>query len=421
MMILFEFTKNYGLAVILFALVVKAILLPFQMKSKKSMMRTSRLQPKLKELEKKHGANKQKLNEETQKLYKEEKINPMSGCLWSMLPLPIILALFQAISNPITIMMNVPKALLDQGGAIYSLMEKLGQSIDKTTYWQIKWAEFISKPENFNAFHQLNENIRQIDYNFFGMPLGEKPQFTFLWTTDWSNSAIWLPGLLLFLLPFASGILAYFSSKISMQMNPGNAQQQSSSKTMMMLMPLMSVYFAFIMPGAIGVYIIASTLFAMIQDIILTKHYTKIMDAEDAIKLEQLRIKEAELEAKRIETERKKLENKTEVNPNTSKKKQLKTERQEQLEKAAEWEKKHTPTAEEQEDQSRSGTRRFARGRAYDPTRFSDDEAPAQDSTDLEAEASEQVDGDIDPDQYSINFEDEEGTQDETDTDEENK
>ena len=375
MMALFEFTKNYGLAVILFALVVKVILLPFQMKSKRSMMRTSRLQPKLKELEKKHGANKQKLQEEQQKLYREEHINPMSGCLWSLLPFPIILALFAAIRQPLTIMMNIPKSFLEAGGAIFKLLPENLQAAG--AYAQINQAEYIG--QNFSIFEGI-QGLRPIDYSFLGMNLGDTPNWQFFWNTTWSDPSIWVPGLLLFLLPIASGILAYFSSKVSMQTNPsGNQQQQSSTKSMMLMMPLISVFFAFSMPGAIGVYIIASTAFAMIQDIILTKHYTKIMDAEDAVKFEQQRIKEAELEAKRLETERKKLENKTAVNPNTSKKKQLKTERQEQIEKAVEWEKKQSPeTGEEESDPSRSGTRRFARGRAYDPSRFDENGAEEQ-------------------------------------------
>ena len=63
LMWLYEVTANHGVAVILFALIVKLILMPFQMKSKKSMMRTSLLQERMKEIEKKHGANKQKYNE----------------------------------------------------------------------------------------------------------------------------------------------------------------------------------------------------------------------------------------------------------------------------------------------------------------------------------------------------------------------
>lgn len=378
MMFFYEFTKSYGLAVILFALVVKIIMLPFQMKSKRSMMKTSRLQPKLKELEKKHGANKQKYNEEVAKLYKEEKINPMSGCLWSFIPLPIIIALYSAIRDPLTMMMGVASDLVNKGGAIYNLIEKMGGT-QSGTYIQIEQAEFISKlnATDFSAFQQLSDKISQINFHSLGMNLGNVPEWQFLWkTTDWGGADV-LSGFLLFLLPIASGVLAFFSSKISMNMNPvqGNAQQQQSTKSMMLMMPAISIYFGFIMPGGIGIYMIAQTLFSTIQDIILTKHYTKIMDAEDAVKNELLKQKEAELEAKREETERKKLENKTEVNPNTAKKKQQKSERQEQQEKAAEWEKKNCPPEPKAEDPSREGTRKFARGRAYDPSRFGDDGA----------------------------------------------
>ena len=371
LMLLYQLVNNYGLAVILFALLVKVILLPFQMKSKRSMMKTSRVQPKLKELEKKHGANKQKYNEEVAKLYKEEGINPMSGCLWSLIPFPIIIALFSAIRQPLTIMMGVPKALIQEGGAILEKLTSLGWSNQlNASYEQISQAQFIS--QHFDQFAGLSDKLQQINYGFLGMNLGEKPAVNFLWTTDWSDPSIWGPGLLLFLLPLVSGGLAFLTSRVSMKMNaqPDNPQA-GSMKSMMMLMPLINVYFAFIMPGAIGVYIIASMFFQAVQEIVLTKHYTKVMEAEDAIKFEQMRIREAELEAKRAETERKKLENATTKNRNTSKKKQAKTERQEQIERAAEWEKMHSDTPDEKkEDPSSVGTRRYARGRAYNPERF---------------------------------------------------
>ncbi len=265
-------------------------------------------------------------------------------------------------------MMNIPKSFLEAGGEIFKLLpEKLQAS---GSYSQINQAKYIG--ENFPIFQHI-QGLKPIDYNFLGMDLGDTPKWNFLWSTDWSNVEIWLPGLLLFLLPIVSGIVSYFSAKVSMKANPTAGGQQQSTNSMMLLMPLISVFFAFSMPGAIGVYIIVSTALAMIQDIILTKHYTKIMDAEDAVRNEQRRVREAELEAKRLETERKKLENKTEANPNTSKKKQQKSERQEQQEKAAEWEKKQSKEADAGDtNPSQSGTRRFARGRAYDPERFNE-------------------------------------------------
>ena len=91
------------MALILFTLVIKLIMLPFQMKSKKSMLRMNRLSGQMKDIQKRYANNQVKMNEEMQKLYAEEGINPMSGCLWTMLPFPILIALYSIIRQPITI------------------------------------------------------------------------------------------------------------------------------------------------------------------------------------------------------------------------------------------------------------------------------------------------------------------------------
>ena len=100
--LLYTLTGSYGVAIILFTLVIKLIMLPFQMKSKKSMMRMSRMNGKIQEIQKKYANNQAKMQEEMQKLYAEEGVNPMSGCLWSFLPLPILLALYSIMRQPIT-------------------------------------------------------------------------------------------------------------------------------------------------------------------------------------------------------------------------------------------------------------------------------------------------------------------------------
>ena len=98
----YELTGSYGLAVVFFALLVNLLMTPFMAKSKKSMMRSTRLQPRIQELQKRHEGNPQKLNAEMQKLYSEEGINPMSGCLWSLIPFPNHIALYSDIRRPLT-------------------------------------------------------------------------------------------------------------------------------------------------------------------------------------------------------------------------------------------------------------------------------------------------------------------------------
>ena len=90
----YNLTGSYGVSLILFTLVIKLILLPFQMKSKKSMVRMSRMSGKMQEIQKKYANNQLKMQEEMQKFYQEEGFNPMSGCRWSFLPLPILMALY---------------------------------------------------------------------------------------------------------------------------------------------------------------------------------------------------------------------------------------------------------------------------------------------------------------------------------------
>ena len=125
---LYELTNNFGVAIILFSLIVAIVLLPFMAKSKKGMMRMTRLQPKLMELQRKHEGNQQKLNEEIAKLYRQEKASPMGGCLWSLLPFPILLALYRAVIRPITLVMGVSEELLAEGGALFERLAEQGFS-----------------------------------------------------------------------------------------------------------------------------------------------------------------------------------------------------------------------------------------------------------------------------------------------------
>lgn len=407
MLWLYEFLNNYGLAVILFALIVKLILLPFMMKSRRGTMRTQSLQPVLKELEKRHGANKQKYNEEVQKLYREEKINPMGGCLWSLIPFPILLALYQAIRFPLTIMMRIPQEVVDNGGALAELLNANGyqewfserfSAQMQAGYGQIAMSQFITeKWGTLEAeFHAISERIQTLDYSFLGMNLGSVPQWK-IWQFDFSGPAEeWLPMIGLFLIPVIAAGLTLWQSLISQKMNPqpagGDASQQSQQgtmKTMTYMMPVMTLFFAYAMPAALGLYWIASTGFGIIQDVALTKYYTKVMEKESAERNARMNKKMEEIARKHAETERLREQNQTEVNPNTSKEKQQKQAKLQREQRAAEYERRLNPT-EKVEEPSRVGDRRYARGRAYDPERFaaaaaakeepSQDETPAQDA-----------------------------------------
>jgi len=97
--------NSYGLAIILFGLVVKIILFPLSLKGKKSMIQTSMLSAKLEQLKKQYGKDQQRYNMEMQKLYQKEGVNPMGGCLWSLLPIFVLLPLYAIIREPLKYLM----------------------------------------------------------------------------------------------------------------------------------------------------------------------------------------------------------------------------------------------------------------------------------------------------------------------------
>ena len=378
---LYNWTGNYGVAVILFALVVKLIMLPFQLKSKKNMMRTSRMTPRLKELEKKFGNDQQRYQMEMNKLYKEEGINPMSGCLWTLIPFPILIALYQAIRFPLTTMMRVPEELMASGGAIYEKMTQMGYVLadyssgrNAAAYEQIFQSQFIT--EHFADFAALSDRLQEISYQFLGMNLGNVPK---LMPWNWDPNMMWAE-LGLFLIPVVSALLSWLSMKISTASNPQTAAQNQQMQSMNLMMPLMSLWICFTMPGVLGIYWIAQSVFSIIQEFVLTRIFNKQLDIEDAERIEREKARAAELEQKRQETERLKAEGKTVENKNTSKKKKQAAAAQKETErKAAEMRaereaKRRARGIVDDIPESQVDNRRYARGRAYVADRYTNPE-----------------------------------------------
>ena len=377
--------NSYGWAILAFGLVVKLIMLPFQMKSKHSMMRTTMLQPRMKELEKKHGANKQKYQEEVARLYKEAKVNPMSGCLWSLIPFPILILLYQAVRQPLSYLMAL---VADEITALTDVVTNLGlytAPARADAYSQMTIANILH--ENFQTIvtnsgvAEFASKLKDINFSFLTMNLTKKPWG--IWSEFDTSAGVmgWLPVVLMLLTPFISAGLTVLQTKLSQKMNPAqDAQTAQTTKSMNLVMPIMSIYICFIMPVAMGLYWIEQSVLGIIQEAILNRYYKNKLDGEMAEFLAAERAREEELERKRAETERLKAEGKTQVNANTSKKRLAAQERnaEEQriaairaAERAAKGQEKDVPD-------SQVGNRVYARGRAYVADRYPEapEEAP---------------------------------------------
>ena len=105
--LLYNLVDSYGIALILFAILVKLILFPFSLKGKRSMIQMNMLSSKMQKLQKQYGKDKERYNLEVQKLYEKEKVNPMGGCLWTLIPLFGLLPLYSIIRQPLKYMMNL--------------------------------------------------------------------------------------------------------------------------------------------------------------------------------------------------------------------------------------------------------------------------------------------------------------------------
>ena len=391
---LYNLVGNYGVAIFLFTVVVKLIMLPFQYKSQKGMMRMQALNPQIQELQKRHEGNQQRLQQEISKLYKEEKVNPMSGCLWMLIPYPILIALYYAIRYPLTIMMGVDAATLAEGGVLWNNLPEALRS-GNAGFIQLQQSQYIT--EHWDAFSALNvQNLVRIDYSFLGLNLGDTPTLRF-----WLNGVTWA-SIGLFLIPAISALLSWLQMKLSQATNPtANMQQQKdqaqSLQTMNLMMPLISLWICFTMPAAMGLYWIFTSLLAIVQSVVLNRHFAKILAVETAEREARMKERQSEWDRKREETERLRAEGLTRENTSTSKKKQQARQKAEldelkaaaiREERAAKRARRGIALEKEEIPPSQVGNRRYARGRAYVPDRFTNPEGAAE-ATARAAAASE--------------------------------
>ena len=339
--VFYNFTQNYGLAIILFALVVKIVLFPMSLKGKKSMIQMSMLSGKLDQLKKQYGKDPARYNQEMQKLYEREKVNPMGGCLWSMLPLFVLLPLYAIIREPLKYLMDLSPE------QITAVAQLLGTEFKKNGYEQLQMAAMIK-----DGMAVEGAQLFAINFNFLGIDLAAMPTWK-IWTgiTNWST--VIGPFLLVLVSTGLSVLMGKVSSKTN---NMSNSQQNNSTnRTMMLMMPLMSLWIGFVMPAAMCIYWIANSLFSMLQEILAAKMLKK--DYEKA------RI--AAEERERQEKEEEKLRKEQARLERARKAEEEKQNRKKGIKKDVEPEQEGV-----NKDDSREGLRAHARGRAYIPDRF---------------------------------------------------
>ena len=403
---LYRFAGDYGLALILFSIVVKLLLAPFTAKSKKSSMKMSRLTPRLKLIQEKYANDPQKQNEAMQALYKSEGVSMGGGCLWSLIPLFILFPLFTVIREPLVYMLHIAK---NDAENIVKLVNAAGLVDSSSFYTQMVAAPMIPKmlqmvesgvlvptAEQLASVQALTEVQRLgINFQFLGIDLSTTPTWNFWAASFWAGGWATIGA---FLLPVASALVQLVSMAVTMKVNNSlvtnekgvrdeetakNSQVNKTSQTMMWVGPIMSLMIGFGYPAALSVYWFSQGVISMIIDVVLTLKYRKIYDEEDAARLQKLLEEERiEMEKERIRAERR-AANPDGQTQNTSKKKLQKQQQAEaEAAKAAAAKEyaiqKGTYVEEEKEEKNNAMSgipeRPYCKGRAYDPDRYKNTE-----------------------------------------------
>ncbi len=253
----YDIVKNYGLAIILFTIVVKLIMLPLVIKQQKSTVQMKKIQPELQKIQKKYANDQQRLSQETMKLYKKYDINPAGGCLPLLIQFPIIFGLYQVVTRPMQYILHMGT----------DLIQKIADVLKEGSFITEQVANYATKQNQITVASAMADNLAfveekvgvtlsTINFDFFGLDLSLTPQLS-------QPSVLWL-------IPILSAVTAYLSGKITTKLS-GNDQATEQMKTMNLMMPLMSGYFCFIMPTGVGLYWVMSNVVQIVQQIVVTK------------------------------------------------------------------------------------------------------------------------------------------------------
>lgn len=290
--LIFDAVNNYGVALVLFTLFARLLMFPTSLHQQKGTAKTQRLQPKLRKIQEKYKGDNKKIQEETQALYQREGHNPMNaGCLPLLIQMPIIFGLIGVIYNPLTYALEIPKEyILTLTTAITELFPDLAKN---TRTIQLTIIGSIGELKNLIPDQYYN-TIADFNFTFLGLPLGATPDKLHF-------DKLWAVPILSGITSFATSIFTFLKQK---QTNPEMSKNPAMG-CMTFGMPLFSTYFTFLFPVGIGIYWIASNVFAFAQTVILSyTHSPKKLIAKLMVE-ETIQRRSKELNTKLVANNRK--------------------------------------------------------------------------------------------------------------------
>lgn len=274
---LYNTFNNYGIAIIVFSVILRIILIPVTIFQQKSMKKSAELQEKMKEIQKKYKNNPEKLNQETMNLYKTEKVNPLSGCLSSILQIIIILSVFWLVSKPLTYMKKVPQ------DTINNYVTEIKEAGSSTSAYQ--------EIDVIKQKGQQDENVN-INLDFFGIDLSMVPN------ANMKDLKVYIIPVLYVLTSFLSMKLTNKQAKTKKKETLAIAEKSQDSKeniekeekdpaeeaeesmelmsnSMNYMFPIMAISISFVTPLGLALYWLVSNVLIMIERVIIDKVFDK--------------------------------------------------------------------------------------------------------------------------------------------------
>ena len=296
MRLIYSFCNNYAVAIIIFTVVTKVLLFPVSYKTQKSAARMQLLNPKLEKLKKSFANNPQRLQEEQQKLYQQEGVNPMGSCLPMFIQMFLLFGVIDVIYKPITHILNISKDVIKQAVGIAAENSDVKGLNMKNLRCELLTMENLR--DHSDKYASLGENfLSKVSefgekFTIFGANLGKTP--TLHPKGGWTQEMIILAAI-----PILAGLsqmlVSVYSQIHQKKTNPAAQTPGGCMAVLTFGMPLLSVWFAFQVPAGVGFYWIWSSVFSFLITFALNCYFTP-----ERIKV----INEAEKEKARIYAEK---------------------------------------------------------------------------------------------------------------------
>lgn len=254
--------NNYGVAIIIFTVILKTVMLPISIKQQKTMKKSAKIQVKAKEIQEKYSNDQVRQSQELMDLYKKENMSPFSGCLSSIVQMLIILSVFYLVSSPLTYMKHVDS----------NVVQELVQQVNERQGSGVRYREIAVIKE----FSGTDERV-SLNMDFLGLDLSDVPSQNY--KEDWK----------VFVIPVLYVVTSIISMKITTSMNNKKKEENKDeakkdendemdaindmNKQMMLMMPIMSVSISLIAPLGLALYWLVSNVLMIIERVTLNRFF----------------------------------------------------------------------------------------------------------------------------------------------------